>query len=106
MFLVARRRQASLITFGAKTGRSTKDNFGRYGRVKIHNVLFFPFPLFTPIMMTTLCAIMGVFPIALGWGQSGNASTPWGYQFNPSDVSPEAMLWRWQMKPQADQRIM
>jgi len=33
---------------------------------------------FRPIMMTTMAALMGVLPIALGWGAGGEARRPLG----------------------------
>jgi HAE1 family hydrophobic/amphiphilic exporter-1 len=33
---------------------------------------------FRPIMMTTMSALMGTFPIAIGWGAGGEARQPLG----------------------------
>jgi len=33
---------------------------------------------FRPIMMTTMCALMGTLPIALGWGAGSEARRPLG----------------------------
>jgi HAE1 family hydrophobic/amphiphilic exporter-1 len=33
---------------------------------------------FRPIMMTTMCALLGGLPIALGWGAGGEARRPLG----------------------------